>query len=265
MKTPPISAAALVSAAFLAAAPLARADAKDEQPQTVDAAARTERAAALGSFLSLAQPAALNGSRAVASAAGGYDGARGTALFEAATEVQLWGPLSVRAGAVYTNSTRTLRPSAGLRVQALSESRHGVDASAGLFYRPEGLSEPEGEIELVTSFGAHAGRTYLLGNLVYGQDPEARERDGEVRLAALYPLKSRLLVGLDSRLRFDLGSDRAKLTAKGEPTVDVLAGPLATVFVDRVALFTQAGFAALRQASALSTGAFVQAGLATSF
>jgi len=266
MKTSSITAAGLVSAAILAATPVARAQTSDDETARAgDAAARTQRAAAKGSFLSLAHGATLNGSRAVASAAGGYDGARGSALFEASTQVQLWGPLSVRAGAVYTNGTRTLRPSAGLQYQALDESRHGVDAAAGVFYRPEGLTEPEGEIELVTSVGAHAGRTYLLGNLVYGQDPEARERDGEVRLAALYPLLPRLTVGLDSRLRFDLGSDPAKLSAKGEPTLDILAGPLATLMIDRIALFTQGGFANLRQGGATSTGAFVQAGLATAF
>jgi hypothetical protein len=225
-------------------------------------AAQLERTASSGNFLLLTQGAALDGQSGHAMAIGGYDGSRRAGLFEAAAEVRLWGPVALRGGAVYTGDDRTLRPSFGARVQALHESRHGVDGAVGVFYRPEGLTEPEGEIEAVVSAGAHLGATYLLGNLVYGQDGEGRERDGEVRLAALRPVTRRLLLGFDGRLRFDLGSDRP---GRSEPTLDALVGPAATFLVGPVALLVHAGASALRVHAASSAGAFVLGGLGTSF
>src|SRR5205085_1684538 len=135
-----------------------------------------------------------------AAAGGGYDGARGSGLFEATAEVRVWGPVAVRGGAVYTGDDKGLRPTFGVRVQALREAAHGLDATVGAFYRPEGLTEPEGEVEAVVAAGTHLGRTYVLGNLVYGQDPEGNERDGEVRLAAMASTAPWLLLGFDGRL-----------------------------------------------------------------
>jgi hypothetical protein len=224
--------------------------------------ARVERTAATGGFLPLTQTASLDGQSAIGMATGGYDGSRRAGLFEAAAEVRLWGPLAVRGGAVYTGDDRRLRPSFGARVQALHESRHGVDGAVGVFYRPEGLTEPEGEIEAAVSAGAHLGATYLLGNLVYGQDGEGRERDGELRVAGLRPVTSRLLLGFDGRLRFDLGSNKP---GRSEPTLDVLVGPAATFLVGPVALLLNGGASTLRVHGAGATGAFVLGGLGTSF
>jgi hypothetical protein len=228
------------------------------------AAARVERTAASGNFLLLTQGAALDGQGGHATASGGYDGSRRAGLFEAAAEVRLWGPVVLRGGAVYTGDDRTLRPSFGARLQALHESRHGVDGAVGVFYRPEGLTEGEGEIEAVVSAGTHLGATYLLGNLVYGQDGEGRERDGEVRLAALRPVTRRLLLGFDGRLRFDLGSDRPGRSGS-EPTLDALVGPAATFLAGPVALLVHAGASALRVPGGSTAGAFVLGGIGTSF
>jgi hypothetical protein len=226
------------------------------------AAPRVEATAARGSFLPLTHAASLDGQSAIATASGGYDGGRRAALFEATAEVRLWGPLAVRGGAVYTGDDRTLRPSFGARVQALHEGRHGIDGAVGVFYRPEGLTEPEGELEAVVSAGAHLGATYLLGNLVYGQDPEGRERDGELRLAGLRPVTSRLLLGFDGRLRFDLGSDKP---GRSGPTLDALVGPAASFLVGPVVLLAHAGASALRVHAAGTYGVFVLGGLGTAF
>jgi hypothetical protein len=204
--------------------------------------------------------ATLEHQRAVGAAFGGYDTTRKTALFEAAAEARLWRGLSLRGGASYSASSDTLRPSFGARYQFLSESGVGIDGSLGAFYRPEGLTEPEGEIETVLSAGRHLGRTYLLGNLVYGQDPEANERDGEVRIAALRPVGSLLVLGLDGRVRFDLGSKPTKLEAK----LDAVAGPVVTVLAGPVTLTVQAGASALRLKDTTSYGAVVLGGLGTS-
>jgi hypothetical protein len=219
--------------------------------------------AAVGSFLPFTHPAALDTQTAYASGTAGFDSARNTGMYEAAAEVRLWGPLSIRGGAVYARSNQRLRPSFGARVQALRESRNGLDGSLGVFYRPEGLTEAEGELEAVLSAGVHLGATYLVGNLVYGQDPEGRERDGEVRVAALRPVASRLLLGVDGQMRFDLGSSKP---GKVEPALDAFFGPAATVLLGPVALLFHAGGSAFRlDGATTSFGAFVLGGVGTAF
>jgi hypothetical protein len=228
----------------------------------VAAPARVEASAAAGTFLAFTHAASLETQRAYGVGVGGYDSARGTGLFEATAEVRLWGPLALRGGAVYTSGDDRLRPSFGARVQVLRESASGLDASLGVFYRPEGLTEPEGEVEAVLSAGRHLGASYVLGNLVYGQDPEGNERDGEVRLAALHPVAANLLLGLDGRLRFDLGS-KAR-AGKVEPELDALIGPAASWTVGPLALLLHAGGSAYRTTTT-AYGVFVLAGLGSSF
>jgi hypothetical protein len=227
---------------------------------------QTRSTAAAGAFLPFSQAALVEGQRAYAFGLGGYDTARETGTFEASTEVRVWGPLALRAGAVYTSASQTLRPTVGGRVQALRQGRHGVDGAIGVFYRPEGLTEPEGEIETVVSVGRRLGATYLLGNLAYGQDPEGNERDGEVRAAALHAAGSRVLAGVDGRLRFDLGSSAAKLAMHHEATLDALVGPSAAVFVGPLALLAHAGGSAVRfQGAGIRYGVFAIVGAATAF
>lgn len=216
---------------------------------------------ALGTFLPLSQAPTVEGRRAFVTGLGGHDNARNSASFEALTEVHVWGPFALRGGAVYTNAGRTLKPSFGARVGLLREGRHGVDGAFGVFYKPEGLTEPEGEIEGVVSLGRHLGATYLIGNLAYGQDPEGNERDGEVRVAAIRPVSEIVFVGFDGRTRFDLGSNAAKLAANHEATFDLLAGPLASIVLGPMALSLHGGVSSVRLAGHTSTGAFVLAGL----
>jgi hypothetical protein len=242
----------------LASAPAVRASDDTGQFPT---AREASTSAATGGFLALTHSATLEGPAAHGFASGGYDSARGASMFEAVAEARIWGPLAVRGGVVYTGDAR-LRPSAGARVQALRERRHGLDGTLGVFYRPEGLTEPEGEIEAVVALGGHLGGSYLAGNLVYGQDPEGRERDGEVRLSVVAPALSRLHLGLDGRVRFDLGS-----AARGpdDATLDALAGPAAAVSLGPIALLLQGGGSALRLDTRTRYGAFVMGGAGTIF
>jgi hypothetical protein len=235
---------------------------RDQDVPASTALGSTAQATAAGCFLPFAQPAFV-AQRAFASGIAGYDSARKTGTFEATAEARLWGPIAVRGSAVYTNTDHLMRPSFGARAQALREERHGIDGAFGVFYRPEGLTEPEGEIESVLSVGRHAGQTYLLGNLLYGQDPEGSERDGELHLAALRPIRSRFVVGFDGRLRFDLGSNAAKLAEHHEATLDAMLGPSATAFAGPVALFVNGGAAAVRLQQQTSYGAFVMLGIGT--
>jgi len=98
----------------------------------------------------------------------------------------------------------------------------------GAYYRPEGFTQAEGEVEIALALGRAFGRFATFANIVYGQDPEGAERDGELRLAALYQLNNSLQAGLDARLRADLGSDEGKRRAEGGAEYDVLVGPTAS-------------------------------------
>lgn len=254
--------ALLASAGTAASAAAEREPGADEQQSPPTAPAeRTAAAAARGAFLPFSQEASIEGRTAQASELTGYDSARHTGTFEAAAEVWLFGPIVLRGSAVYTNSDRTVRPSFGARLQALRERRHGVDGAVGVFYRPEGLTEPEGEIESVVAIGRHVGGTYILGNALYGQDPEGSERDGEVRLAALRASGGRFLFGVDGRVRFDLGSSMAKLAQHGEPTIDALVGPTASALLGRIALSAQGGASAFRMRQRDVVGTFVMIGI----
>ena len=179
--------------------------------------------------------------RAVVRALGGYDSARRSALFEALADVTVIGPLALRVGALYTQRPDSFRPTLGARVQILSQESFGIDLGAGLFYRPEGFTEAEGEIELAISVARRFGRIYTFANLIYGQDPEAAERDGEVRLGALYAISDPLQIGLDTRLRVDLGSEEGKRRAEGGAEYDLLVGPTASYAFGPLAAVAQAG------------------------
>ncbi len=225
----------------------------------------TRAAAGVAAFAPFSQSPSIEGRHAIITGLGGYDSSKHESSFEAATEVVLWGPIALRGGAVYTHDNNTLKPSFGARVQGLREGRHGVDGALGVFYKPEGLTEAEGEIESVLSIGRHVGANYLLANLAYGQDFDGNERDGEVRLSGLRPTGRYFVVGLDSRLRFDLGSNQAKLAAHHEPTLDGVAGPMALALLGPVAVSLQAGPSVTRLQGATTWGATVMSGLATAF
>jgi hypothetical protein len=183
-------------------------------------------------------------------ALGGYDSARRSAQFEALADVTIIGPLAARVGVLYGQNPSSLRPSIGLRLQALSQERQGIDLGVGAFYRPEGFTEAEGEVELVLAFGRRFGRFATFANLVYGQDPEGAERDGEVRLGALYAASSLLQAGLDARLRLDLGSSDGKRRAEGGAEYDLVFGPTASYALGPVAVIAQAGMSVFGTQSA---------------
>jgi hypothetical protein len=194
---------------------------------------------------------------------GGYDSARQSALLQGSTEINVWGPIAIRAGVVYTETTNTLQPTFGAHVQVLKQEHHGVDGSVLVVYKPEGFTEGEGEIEAAFTVGRRFGRTGLFGNFVYGQDPEGNERDGEVRAAALYSLRENLQAGFDTRLRFDLGSSNtAQRIAKLEADYDLVAGPTASYCLGPFALIAQGGLSLFQlHDQSLRTGGVGLAGI----
>lgn len=214
-----------------------------EEPAKVPYKERASESAKAGMFLPWSMAPRTDSQRAFLKAAGGYDSVRRGALFDSTMDVTLWGPIALRVGVDYgERKDSDARPSGGLRVQALKQERHAIDMSIGVFYRPEGFTEPEGEIEGVIAFGRRIERWLLIANLVYGQDPEGHERDAEVRLGTLYEAISRVLIGIDTRARFDLGTEEEKLEEEGGAKYDLVLGPTLNYSPGWVSIIANAGF-----------------------
>jgi len=263
----------IVGLAFAAVAGGARARAatteglqRDDREVEPPAVTANQRAMAAGAYLPLALSPTVGDVAAVGAGFGGYDAARGSAVMQSFVEVRLWGRLALRGAAERGDSSDRLRPAVAARLQLLTQQRHAVDGAVSVSYRAEGLTEPEGEIETVVSLGRRVGRTSLIANLAYGQDPEGRERDGEVRAAALARLSDRFYAGIDGRWRFDLGSHPAKLRASKEATFDLDAGPVAMATLGPLALAVHGGASVVRLAGRdASVGLVALAGVGTSF
>jgi hypothetical protein len=246
-----------MSAAARAQAEEPDAEVRSTPPPELETAVRE------GALLPSTLTPRVGGNAALAFGFAGYDGARSAPIGSATAEVRVWGPFALRGGAEYSTVRKEARPTIGGRVQLLHQARHGVDGSLSVFYRPEGFTEPEGEIETFVSLGRRFDRLSVFGNLVYGQDPEGNERDGEVRFASLYAA-GRWSFGVDSRLRFAIGTPKSAM-AQAEPKFDLMAGPIATATVGPVALFAQAGPSVLKATDRTSTGVAAIGGVGSVF
>jgi hypothetical protein len=246
-----------VSATAVAQEPEPEADVPATPPPEITTAVRD------GALLPSTLSPRVGATAAFAFGFAGYDGARSAPLGSATAEVRVWGPFAIRGGAEYSDTRRGARPTIGGRVQLLHQERHGVDGSLSVFYRPEGFTEPEGEIETFVSLGRRFERISVLGNLVYGQDPEGNERDAELRFASLYAA-GRWSFGVDSRLRFALGTQKSAM-AQAEPRFDLMAGPIATAAVGPIAFFGQAGPSVLKVAGGTSAGVAALGGVGSVF
>src|SRR6185436_1968599 len=104
------------------------AHASAQQDEGTASGPATERAAQAGMFLPYTIAPRTDSQRAFAFVLGGYDTPREHGQLEGTADVTMIGPLAARVGVLYGQSSDRLRPSAGLRVQALSEkSDQGVD------------------------------------------------------------------------------------------------------------------------------------------
>lgn len=243
---------AMLAGTLLVKRAVAQAPAETPAPKVESTAAVS---AGAGMFLPTTIAPRVDSQRGYVRMLGGYDSARRSAQFDALADVTIIGPLAARVGATYTEHPsaeggrrnerpENFRPSFGLRVQALSQAHYGIDMGVGVFYKPEGFTEAEGEIEGVLSFGRTFGRIATFANLVYGQDPEGKERDGEVRVGALYAVTSLLQVGADARLRLDLGEEEGEESAakkRSQAEYDLVFGPTASYALGPIAAIAQAG------------------------
>lgn len=198
-----------------------------------------QEALAEGYFLPETLSARVNSLKVTGFGSAGYDSSRRAPVIDSALEAGVWGPFALRFQATYSNDTDKMRPSIGGRAQLLRQEKHGLDGAVTVFFKTEGFTETEGEIETFASVGRRFERVSIVGDLVYGQDPEGNERDGEVH-AALFHQHRWLMYGLDSRVRFAIGTQHGH-AATTEPVFDFTGGPLAMAATGPVVFFAQAG------------------------
>lgn len=225
--------------ALAASAPAAHADqAELGLPQKASA----RDVAAGGAFTPAIARSAGEG-RALTVGAMTWNGASGKATLDLTGELQVWGPvrLVLQVASVFD----VARPGIGAAVQWLDERRHGVSSSAYLSYKAEGFTEPEGEIEALVSFGKQLGPVRGTLNLAYGQDPEAKERDGEAAVALHVEPMHGLFAGVVGRYRDALGSGGDKGVLR-----DVLAGASATYALGKIGVTLTGGIAGVETEAA---------------
>lgn len=162
-----------------------------------------------------------------------FDGSTSSVRVSALGEVNLgW---RVR-GAVRVLDVFSERPRPGIGA-GLRWLDGAITSTAYLFYKTEGFTEPEGEIEALVSFERAFGAVRAGANLAYGQDPEGNERDGELALVAHVEPRTGWFVGGVVRYRDALGTTK-------EPVVrDGFAGPTTTLAFGAFAVSLNAGIA----------------------
>src|SRR5439155_17842620 len=95
-------------------------------------------------------------------------------------------------------------------------------------YKPEGLTEPEGELESVLVLSRRFRGDALRARLAYGQDPEGRESDVEIGGSYLHRASDDFELGATSRYRRAI---EVKTTA--EPRWDFIGGAVGAYVHDR--------------------------------
>ena len=190
-----------------------------------------------------------------------WNGASKTTTLDLNGEVQLFGPvrLVLRVDNVFGNDVGSgvsgkARPGIGAAVQWLDERTHGVSSSAYFSYKAEGFTEAEGELEGLVSFGKQLGWVHSTLNLAYGQDPEGKERDGELALGLHVEPMQGLFTGVIGRYRDALGSNGDKGTGILR---DALGGLSATYVIGSFGVTGTAGVAGIKTATSgsMQTGA----------
>jgi hypothetical protein len=218
-------------------------------------------------FLATTSSAFVGGSAAVTSAFGGYDGAAKTPTFGVVTELRLVRRLSLVGGVAYGNASAAdagLRPQLGARLQLLRESASGVDASVGFLFRQDRFTSEDGLFQGSLALGRSFGETSTVLNVVYAQDGEGDDHEGEVRLAGLRHVRGGLHVGVEGRYMHAIDSTDPRRVMLGTPSMEAMAGPVVAYTAGTWAFVAEAGIAS-RQTAHLDTGVTTLGGIGTTF
>ncbi len=196
----------------------------------------------------------------------GYDGATKNPVASATAEAWVVPRLGLMAGFGSTTQPGEvrLRAQGGVRVMLLDQKRFGVNAAAGFLYRQDRFANEEGMLEWSALLSRRFGATLALANLVYAQDGEGDDREGELRLVGLRDFGTRLHVGLDSRVRTSLGSSDPHRAEHSNPIFEFNAGPLLAYSMGGFSLVSEAGISG-QKVDRLHTGVLVLGGFAAGF
>ena len=202
-----------------------------------------ERSVEAGAFLPSALSPRNADRRGMVMVTAGWDEARGGGIYDAAAEAQLLGPVSLLAGATYDGPGTQSSPHLELRLDAITQARHGLDMAIAAGYSDVGFNTVPTAV-LKVAMGRNVGASYLLANVVYEHGLREEERSGELRLAALYPVAANTHVGIDSRFQIDLERDDDEPT--GEAEWESRSGLVANYTWNRIVFTTAASLSALR-------------------
>ncbi|MDB4957098.1 MAG: hypothetical protein JWO36_4667 [Myxococcales bacterium] len=150
---------------------------------------------------------------------GGWNGGTHRAEVAATVEATVFARASVFAtaqyGGVYTNT----RPTLGAAYQLIDPRKGANGARISVAYKPEGLTEPEGELESALVLSRRIGGDAFRARLAYGQDPEGRESDAEAGASYMHRLDTSFELGVTSRYRRAI-----KVKTTVEPRWDFIGG-----------------------------------------
>ena len=166
-----------------------------------------------------------------ASVSGGWGGAHAEAIGDFAAEALLYGRLTIRAGVDYDGARpvdHQMRPSASAAYTVYDARTHAVGLLVGLAYKPEGLTEPDGEFEGTVALSRAVGAGFASASVTYGQDADFHDHDGEASLGVVEPVAQKIAIGGIARMRDGLGSS-LDLGARW----DGLAGAMGRIQIDQ--------------------------------
>ena len=211
--------------------------------------------------------ARVNDDRVTATTWAGYDGGTRAPLLTATVEARIVGRVVFVAGAGYTADmpgAAALRPQLGFRAQLLDQTKHGIDGGAAVMYRQDLFTNEEGFFQGVVALERRQGPVRVVGNLLYGQDGEGDDHDGEARVAALFETRPGLLVGMDGRYRHDLWSSDPNRVARSRPEYELMAGPTVSYTRGSWAVMAETGLSTVRTTITRS-GVIALAGIGSTF
>ena len=149
---------------------------------------------------------------------GGWDGAAHRAEVDATVEATVFDRASVFATAQLGGVSTTARPAIGAAYQLVDPRTGTTGARVSVAYKPEGFTEPEGELESVLVLSQRFGGDVVRARLAYGQDPEGRESDAELGGSYLNRVGN-VELGVTSRYRHAI-----KVKTLAEPRWDLISG-----------------------------------------
>ena len=134
----------------------------------------------------------------------GWGGAHAEAIGGLSAQALFFERLTIAAGVQY--DVGSTRPSATASFVIVDASAHPIGVLAAVAYKPEGLTEPDGEIESTLAVSRRIGAGFATASVTFGADLDAAHHDGEAAASAIEPVSQNAAVGGVARVRDGLGS-----------------------------------------------------------